>query len=149
VTPIRISRCTQPQDPHLTWRNYEDEEGTDVVALETATALRAHPLPRAELIARYAEITQLRDAASRGELIPDEDVKPISLDPELWELRWRFGREIYRQYHAEPVNMPGWLVALRFHRKHVVPGDDAQTASLQHAEIVIAQRRMLQSKTRP
>jgi hypothetical protein len=128
----------------LTWRNFHDESGTDMIALEMANALRAHPLPRSEVIFRYAAIDQLRGAAARGELIPDEDVKPISRDPELWELRWQFGRDLYRQYHAEPANMPGWLLALRFHRKQVVPGDDAQTRNLQDDEIVVAQRRLLQ-----
>lgn len=132
----------------MTWQNYTDDAGTDLVALEIAKVLRAHPLPRSELIARYAAITQLREAASRGELIADEGVKPISLDPELWELRWQFGPDIYRQYHAEPARMPGWLLALRFHRKQVIPDDAVQTASLQDAEIVVAQQRMLQLRGR-
>jgi hypothetical protein len=147
VTAIRISRCTQPQNPPLTWRNYQDDDENDVIAEEIARVLRAHPLPQAELKFRYAAITQLRSAASRGELMSGEDIKPISLDPELWELRWQFGPDLYRQYHAEPANMPGWLVALRFHRKTVNPSDQAQTRQLQDAEIVIAQKRLLEPGT--
>jgi hypothetical protein len=143
VSPIRVSRCTQPQDPPLIWLNHYDENNTDVIAQEMAAALKAIPLPASELKARYAEITQRLAAASRGELIEGDGLKPIVLDPELWELRWQFGRELYRQYHAEPANMPAWLLALRFHRKVVNLEDEGETLSLQNEEINIAQRRRL------
>lgn len=110
-----------------------------------ARALSAIPLPPAELKFRYAQITQLLAAASRGEIVEGNGaLEPVMLEPELWELRWQFGRELYRQYHAEPSRMPGWLVALRFHRKVVVQDDEAETTRLQNEEIGVAQQRLFE-----
>ena len=106
--------------------------------------LRDRPLPDYERKYRYAEIVQRRQAAARGELFDGDTLAPVSRDPALWEIRWRFGgeRDQFRQYHHEPPSAPGWLVALRFHRKTWVDGDPDETASMQNAEIDIATARL-------
>lgn len=146
--PHRSSRCTEPRSQPLQWINYGDAEVSDRIAVEMAQALSEQPLPPAERIRRVAAIADRLELAALGELFEGEEIVPVNLDPCLWELRWAFGREQFRLYHYEPPNMPGFLVALRFHRKTVITDDDDENHRLQDAEMALASSRLREGKDR-
>lgn len=100
-------------------------------------------LSLAERIARFASVKTLLDAAAKGELLAeDEDFKPIQMDPDLWELRWSFGSEEWRMYHAEPPTFPSYIVALHFHLKDL-GGTDSDIRTNQNREIGLAAKRYM------
>lgn len=139
----RRSRCTLPRSVPLDWIDFRDDENEQTnLALSAILAL---PEAQQELV--IGEIVALRERAALG-LIPygdenDPDLKPIRTDPDVYELRWRFGSVLLRQYHAEPPELPNALVDLHFHRKDVSSNDDTKIAALQDVEISQAQLRYL------
>ena len=130
-----------PRQEPLDWMDFRDDENEQTkLAL---TAILALPEAQQELV--IGEILALRERAEMG-LIPfgdedDPDLKPIRSDPDVYELRWRFGSLLLRQYHAEPPELSNALVDLHFHRKDVSSNDDATISDLQDIEISQAQLR--------
>jgi hypothetical protein len=137
------SRCSRYQTHPLNWHNYTEPDGVSPIPEEIRRAADNGLLPASERKARYGAIVQRRAAAARGELDPDQ-VTPTDRNPALWEIRWAFaGNNLQlRQYHHEPSEAPGWLVAARFHHKTWVPGDANETRRLQDLEIDVASQRV-------
>ncbi|MDN4641354.1 hypothetical protein QCD70_13940 [Agreia sp. PsM10] len=93
------------------------------------------PLEREMRIAAY---TVTMEMAARGDLDPEgTDIGPIILDPSLFELRWNFGRRLFRLCHAEPTSLPSILIGLHFHEK-AVTGLDHEIREAQDAQISLA-----------
>lgn len=80
------------------------------------------------------EIDDLFEAASRGELWDTGDVrtpiKPIRLDPEIFELRRTALSKMLRFYHGEPIVLPNSLVGLH---RHIKKDDPSQQIEIEHA----------------
>ena len=107
--------------------------------------------PWAERMAR-AEFRDRLKAASRGELVPIDEVKPVDDDnpPPMYEIRWqgisvtnKVGDDVSHQtvlvrlYHSEPDIRPGHFVGHHIHEKDVAsPG----VYGRQDAEIAVAKR---------
>jgi len=85
-----------------------------------------------------AAIGELRLGLEDGEVL-----EPIRRNPELWEIKWKYGKgktkAEYRLYHAEPGRTPP-LVGLRFHQKETT-GSSADIEDAQNAEIDKAGKR--------
>lgn len=75
-----------------------------------------------------------------GNLSDGKVLEPVRLDPQLWEMKWKFKKRLFRLYHAEPTGQPQF-VALRFHQKDTSSGDDATIQRLQDLEIELASER--------
>lgn len=89
-------------------------------------------------------LAQLR-AAAHGELRSGgnnrEPVGPVRLNPAVWEIRWKLGKQgEFRLYHAEPNDDPQ-LVALRFHEKDSSSNDADIIDDLQEQEMGLAATR--------
>ena len=69
---------------------------------------------------RVGRVRAIMQAGAEGTLAGSELLEPVSTQPELWELKWKYrGNVEYRMYHAEPAGGSPDLVALRFHLKDV------------------------------
>lgn len=111
------SRCVQPRKIAMRWREYIDESHDAVV--EYVAWLQS--LPEEDLEEVQEAVEALRQLAATGELEEgaDGDLGNTSVDPRVFELKWKFfGRHI-RQYHAEPDSFPDLLLALHVHTKPV------------------------------
>lgn len=101
----------------MEWRNFEDHSHGDIAQYE-AWFESLIPAVRAQ---QLGEIDDLIDAAALGELEDSGDaatpIKPIRLDPEVFELRRRALSKKLRFYHGEPARLPSVLVALHHHIK--------------------------------
>lgn len=124
------SRCCDPDAGPWSWHLYVDESHASCVELDDwlnglAPFARSHQL---------GEIDDLFDAASRGELWDTGDavtpIKPIRLDPEIFELRRTALSKKLRFYHGEPAALPYALV--RLHR-HIKSDNPSQQIEIQHA----------------
>lgn len=124
------SRCCRPHVRSLTWRDYSDAEHPSVVALNAwlqslAPFVRLH---------EEGEIDDLMDAAERGELWDSGDgatpIKPIRLDPEIFELRRTALSKKLRFYHGEPADLPQDLIALH---RHIKSGNETQQLEIEYA----------------
>ncbi len=98
------------------------------------------------------EFTKRLEAASRGELVPVDQVKPVE-DPDaewLFEIRWadlalqeqRQGEALSRHitiearlYHAEPLSLGVVAIGLHAHEKAIVEDDPKATRQAQDLEI--------------
>jgi hypothetical protein len=125
----------------MTWVPFQDAENEQGKA--ALAAILALPEGQQQLV--IGEIVALKERAALG-LIPfgdedDPDLKPIRANPDIYELRWRFGDLLLRQYHAEPPERPDDLIELHFHRKDVSSHDDDTISKLQDVEISQAQLR--------
>lgn len=130
----------------LAWWRYHDSAGVDLVGDELKRAFPPE-LPLAVRAARYADIKSLQDDAAAGDLDPADDCfDPVARDPDLWELRWTFeDGSVWRMYHAEPAEAPGYLLALAFHEKDVA-GSPAEIKARQDAWIDTAARRYIDGR---
>ncbi len=77
--------------------------------------------------------------ASKGELVPVDEVKPVDVanPPPLYEIRWqdinvtdrledgtqRFGKVAVRMYHSEPEEAPGHFIGHHAHEKDLTATD--------------------------
>ncbi|ALD14428.1 hypothetical protein GW571_14755 (plasmid) [Clavibacter capsici] len=124
------SRCCQPSPAGYVWRDYRDNAHASVVAFE-AWFSTLTPWARAH---EEGVLEDLMEAAARGELKDSGDattpIKPIALDPEIFELRHKALSKALRFYHGEPAHMSTILVHLHAHIK--------TTAAAQQAEIEFA-----------
>lgn len=91
----------------------------------------------------------------RGELVPVDEIKPVSDGrAALFEIRWsgvavteseeggqvRHAEIEVRMIHTEPEGLGLAAVGLHAHEKRVVPGDPAATHAAQDREIEVAER---------
>jgi hypothetical protein len=135
---VRRSRCETPRALPLTWAYFVEADGSCPVLAAMRRAGIGGALPDAMM--RLAEVEDVLDQAAYGELIQADDrLRPIALDPHIWELKFMFGARPFRLYFGEPELAPGFLVALHFHPK-VTDDPDGGTAR-QNEEIVVARRR--------
>lgn len=116
------SRCTSPRDVPLSWK-LDAPHGPDI-GDEINAAFAG--LPKLDREAKIARIFVVMKNAAYGTLRADrdgdrgDDIGPVRREPpHIYELRWRFGRDLYRLYFAEPPEFPNHLVALEFHHKMV------------------------------
>jgi hypothetical protein len=118
----------------------EPVTGLDVGA-ELRTVADNKPILEREM--RLAQVVTTMKMAARGDLHPEgEDIGPIRGHPMLFELRWNFGREIYRLVHAEPPRLPDHLIGLRFHQKSLV-GSKKDIQDAQDGEVATAKLRYM------
>jgi len=141
--PAHASRCCQVRYVPLSWRKFRLEDGTEVVSYEVRAAF-PDSLDLSERKFRYAAIQSLLDAAALGELDGEsEQFDPVWSNPDLWELKWTFpDGSMWRQYHAEPDELPGHLVAMLFHEKDL-SGTSADIKDRQNACIDTAHARYI------
>lgn len=132
-------RCTDPSAAPMVWGFYRSADGLTSVTAEFVAMVRAAPADQA---LRQAEVHDLLSRAEQGQLAQPEDAKQIQLDRDLREIRFRFGKEHFRLYFAEPVEEPTLLLALHCHRK-LTAGSRAAVKHDQDRHIQIAQRRFL------
>lgn len=105
--------------------------------------------PFAERMVR-AEFRDRVHAASRGELVPVDEVKPVDVryPPPLYEIRWqdipvttRVGGDLVhstalvRMYHSEPAEAPNHFIGHHIHEKLI---DVSDINREQNAEIRVA-----------
>jgi hypothetical protein len=106
-------------------------------------------MPQLEREMKLASIYRVMDSASRGMLHPGDDLGPVRREPpHIFELRWRFGRHLYRLYFAEAPEFPEHLIALHFHHKDVEGLTDAEITAAQDEAISTAQLRYQAGATR-
>ena len=129
--PRKPSRCTQPREQPLTWIYYKGNDGDLIEEIRNVVDDLALPTDRELVLGLVSEKNEL---AASGDLADSDDIKPVSFDPEVWELRYEFNGLLYRLYFAEPYTHPHHLVALKFHVKTVDEAEqeikDAQSAEM-------------------
>lgn len=98
-----------------------------------------------------AEFKKRIQKASRGELEPIDEVKPVDAvnPPPMYEIRWqdiavaelqddgsqKFSEVQVRLYHSEPPSRPGYFIGHHAHEKDVVTTD---VNAAQNREISVA-----------
>lgn len=142
------SRCTQPPGPGVVhWLTQKNGDGTvnHLVTQEVADILQTlkdSGYTTSQLTMLYGEYLALNRRARAGELIEpaprDEfpELKPITKDPEMWELRWPHPQgSPLRQYHAEPRQDFGVMVILKVHMKDLDSEDEQIIREAQNRQI--------------
>ncbi|MFJ6078348.1 hypothetical protein ACIQC0_08575 [Pseudarthrobacter sp. NPDC092419] len=127
------------------WRDYECVHGREVILDELETIATdaegwTGPLPQKEIEVRLGELDAVIERARFGELVEGEELKPVSADPELWEIRARMNGKQVRIYHAEPQIYVNLMVGLRAHFKWV-DGTQGEIDKVQNTEISRATKR--------
>src|SRR5690554_5712468 len=139
MTRAHNSRCTRPRSNAMDWQ-LRPTVGVDV-SQEMHAELDG--MPQLEREMKLAQFVTIMKMAARGDLHPDSaDIGPIRRNPTLFELRWDFGRALYRLVHAEPAHMPNHLIGLRFHLKSL-EGSDQEIRDAQDQEVSLAKVRYL------
>jgi len=134
----RFSRCIDPRyaPQKIHWATVDDIK----VQRELVRAV-SETVPRSAIIDAIADINAVLDRVETCEALDPEDVKNITRDRELFEIRINvesFGL-LLRLYTVEPNWAPHTIVVLRVHAKHVTPGEDPNLE--QDKEIDEASRR--------
>ena len=142
----RRSRCTIPDPAGYEWIDFIDYANEFVLEFHN-WILGLSEFDRELVIGR---ILGLREIAANGEIDNDDGktLKPIRLDPDLFELRWDELGTLIRQYHAEPRLLPNSLIMLHMHMKHVAPESESLTRELQDQQISWALMRYRAGETR-
>lgn len=87
---------------------------------------------------------QVRRAAAgklRLGLDDADELEPVRRNPDLWEIKWKRGKQgEFRLYHAERGDSPD-MVGLRFHAKDTTSNDAGEIARRQNLEMDEAGRR--------
>ena len=113
----RLSRCSNKESAPYTWFDHTDENHPAVRKLEDWLQSLSFFAEQNE----RGRIDNLFDKASKGELWDSNDgatpLKPITSDPDLFELRHKAFTVMMRFYHAEPEHYPQLLIALHRHIK--------------------------------
>lgn len=114
----------------MDWVHYIEHTHPGVVELygwldSLAPFAREHELGR---------LDELMEAAAHGRLQDSGDaltpIKPVRVDPEIFELRHKMLPKAVRFYHGEPGELPNALIALHHHMK---ADGSAQEPHIQHA----------------
>jgi hypothetical protein len=137
--PTRQSRCTQPRVDPAVWIDFkEPSNAQENLALSRILALSASDQ---QLV--IGELVALKEFAARGQIAYGDEnaLKPIRVDPDVYELRWFVCGLHLRQYHGEPPELSDALIELHFHEKDVSSNDDATITNLQNIEISHARLR--------
>ncbi len=114
------SRTTVPRATPLEWLFAK----TDDYAVEDEVAEVLKNLMPVEYELKREEFFDVLDRARMGKLTEGELLRPVRLDPVVWELRLGYSGGLYRLYFAEPESDTEILVALRFHEKSLDGTDD-------------------------
>lgn len=107
-----------------TWYPLKDPAGRDLVSSEIVDVILGdgvEPVTQTEKELRYAEVKRTLRQASDGQL-SDGSWKPVSRDPELWELRWQWddGSQLRGYFHEPPLE-PDSTILAKVHRKRIIP----------------------------
>lgn len=138
------SKCLTPQQPPLNGHLFRGRGGEPEVLRELQASFDL--LPPGVAKQRKGEFLQRLKAAERGELVLEEELKPVHRDPHLWEIRWSWDRSPWRLYHAEPAEAPQSLVLLRWHQKSLL-GSASEIRTAQSREMDIAARRFVEGRS--
>lgn len=113
----RDSRCCSERDLPLSLHDYTDPTHGSIVAF-VAWLRDLAPFARDFVT---GEIAALLDDAMEGNLYDTGDertpIKPIRVDPEIFELRRTVLSKKLRMYHGEPAEFPDFLVQIHLHMK--------------------------------
>lgn len=124
------SRCCTPHDPYLDWIDYVDSDDEAVAELESWFA-ELPPFAREHELGR---VDDLMEAAAGGQLMDSGDhltpIKPVRIDPEVYELRHKVLAKKLRFYHGEPEEIPFALVAVH---RHIKTNDADQERQIRYA----------------
>jgi hypothetical protein len=157
--PVTPSRCSSGNPVDFWW--FGDLSGDDGGNLEMFLTDFEKNLHRKNLIPNEftistakAEIRSLLERAMRGRLKPIKQIKVLAGKhiPTLFEIRWQnipmpeiqSDGEIktvylmFRMYHSEPEEVPGFFIAHHIHEKDVSQQDEIR--SKQNREIAVARR---------
>ncbi|MEZ5087428.1 MAG: hypothetical protein R2722_14665 [Tessaracoccus sp.] len=120
------------------WYPYRDEDGTDIVTPELLSSIAPNgvaALTSEERQMRYAELQALLRSAANGSL-RDDNWKPVSRDPLLWELRWHWqdGSQ-HRGYFHEPSLEPDSTILAKVHKKQIIHSNKRETQDRQNDAI--------------
>lgn len=115
------SRCSQASGAPYAWEHRHDPGHPSVIELDNwlntlAPFAKAHEEGEIEGLLEDAQHGRLWDACD-----PTTKIKPIVMDPEVYELRHKALSKMLRFYHGEPIQAPHLLIGLHRHIKH----DDA------------------------
>lgn len=117
----RRSRCSNEEAAPYQWVDYVDQGHPSVIELEEWFQSLS-PFARSH---EQGTIDNLMEQAQKGKLWESNDaktpIKPITSDPELFELRHTALNQPIRFYHAEPERYPNLLLALHRHIKKELP----------------------------
>lgn len=150
------SRCSGKAPLSLRWYGFPPcNLGQDLSAAVQALFDSVSPPgrvwnPWSSAITR-AEFKKRLEKASRGELEPVDEVKPVDArnPPPLYEIRWQgvavanlktdgsqeFSEVLVRLYHSEPISQPDYFVAHHAHEKDLSSQD---VNAAQNDEISVA-----------
>lgn len=99
----------------MAWVFYCEATNSRMISNELDAALMQSATVTEETM-RLAEVKARLKRAAAGRLTPRDEIKPVHLNPDLWEIVWDFGGlSQLRMYHAEPGSHS--LLALRLHWK--------------------------------
>lgn len=111
------SRCSQPGNAPYQWIAKYDSENERVKELEQWLGSLA-PFDREHYL---GQIDGLFEDAAAGRIVNVGDsktpIKPVRMDPDLYELRYQVLKRKLRFYHGEPSGHPHYLVRLHKHIK--------------------------------
>lgn len=144
VTRRAASACCQPRMFPLRWLAY-GERHSQVVDGEIDAAFSEAPTQKL-LTAWYGDFEDVLARAARGELVDGDgddrpEIKPVRLDPLIWELRWSFRGRPLRLYFAQIGQPVSGLLALRVHWKSL-DGTQDHIDAAQEQEMTIASNRL-------
>lgn len=122
----RDSRCSNAEAAPYNWFDYVDKDHPSVMHLNQWF----ESLPIFVQHDEEGKIEGLMEKASQGELWQSDDakspLKPITSDPEMFELRHKSLNKPLRFYHAEPEHRPDLLVRLHQHIKRENPSQQEE-----------------------
>lgn len=142
------SRCSGPGAPAFRWYGFPAcEVGADVEAAVSKLMAVISSEGRVwnpwsgTIVRREFRSRILR--ASKGELLPVDEVKPVDINqpPPMYEIRWqdvdvaellpdgsqRFAKVVVRMYHSEPTGVPDYFIGHHAHEKDL-DADDINAA---------------------
>ncbi len=124
------SRCCNAASAPFHWHDYVDDEHKSAAGIDA----RLSGLQKFARDHEVGEIEELMDAAAAGDLWDSGDettpIKPVRVDPEIFELRRTALTKKLRFYHGEPASHPRHLIALH---KHIKIDDASQQVEIEHA----------------
>lgn len=135
----RISRCCQPALAPSRIFAFAKKFELRLISNELDALLgRLAATPIVQEDMRAVVVSRLKRALA-GELTPRNELRPVVLDPLLWEIRWSFPEGEVRLYHSEPE---GDVLMLHFTQKAWIEGDDEGTRAAQDAQMGEASDRL-------